>query len=513
MATTAASPLEEKVRQARRLAPYNLAAHTWLHHRDDRDRRIVLAPHHQVIASVLQNRERFPYVVIVCPPGYAKSTLGSIAYPAWRLGSHPNVRMGLISNTATQAIGFAKAVQGTMESDEFRETYPDAQRDPRRKWTEREMYLTGTPEGSNPALMAMGMDGPILGKRFDEIVIDDPTTWTQARSEAIMEEQRNKLRNTIIQRFPAGSRPPGGDRRTRMVVLMTRYGVRDLLPTFRQLGFAVVVMPAMGYWDRIVKCPECGAEASAQAPDCEHDPPEWEFEWGHAALWPEKEPRATLEAMRENDELIFELVYQANPSVLSGDVFDSDWFTYYEVRDSGGSLPKLPRRFDVIATGVDTAGGRDRKKGDYVGIVTFGVRDEKTYLLDAWRGRIPAPEQEAKVKSKYEELYDRGLAPEIIALEDANEGRALYDYLVRNSRLPVKAVPPRGDKEFRAIPLSNAYRARRVLHPQDERWVRAYEAELEAFPEGAHDDLVDAADLAYSQTGQGGAGPRLRVLG
>lgn len=505
MATTATSPLEEKLRQARRLAPYNLVAHAWLLHRDDRDRRIEAAAHHQVIAAVLQDRERFPYVVIVCPPGYAKSTWGSIIYPAWRLGqTNGRLRMGLISNTATQAEGFARAVQQTIESDGYREAYPQALRDPRRKWTTREMFMRETPEGSNPALMAMGMDGPILGKRFDEIIIDDPTTWAQARSEVQMEEQRSKLLNTIVQRFPAGSRPPTGDRKTRMVVLMTRYGERDLLPTFRQLGFAVVLMPALGYWDRKVICPECGAEAVADYPDCEHDPEAWKYEFGDRALWPEKEPRPALEAMREHDELIFELVYQGNPSVLSGDVFDPDWWRFGEP----------PRRYDLIVMGVDTAGGRDRKKNDYTAVAVLGIKEGRVWLLYAWRDRLPAPRQEAKIADIYQMMRDMGRPVEMVYVEDKNEGRAVYDHLSHDTRMPVKAVTPIGDKEFRAVPISNAARRGDFYFPEGVTWTRAVQAEMEAFPEGAHDDFVDAITIAYNETeGGGNVGPRLRVLG
>lgn len=498
--------LDEKLRQARVLSPNHLAAYAWRHHRDDQDRRINLAPHHQVIAAHLQDPVNYPYVVFVVPPGYGKSTVSSWIYPAWKFGhTGARQRMGLISNTATQAEGFSRATQQTIMGAEYQETFPDVLRDPMRRWTNKEMFFTNTPQGPNPGLTAMGMDGPILGRRFDEIILDDPSTWEDVRSEAVMEGQRAKLKNTIIQRFPASSRPPGGDRKTRMVALMTRFGERDLLPTLRDdLNFHVVHMPALGYWDRIVKCTTCNQTAQGRSP-CKHDQRNFEVEFGEMALWPDAQDREELEKLRDSDELIFELVYQGNPSILSGDTFSSEWFQRGE----------LPGSFDRVLMAVDTSGGQDRKHGDYMAIVTIGMRGDQVWIIEAFRDRIPAPQQEAKIVEIYERWREIGWLPEQIGIENKNEGIAVQQHLNLSHRLPIVPIqvgPQQGDKEFRAISLSNAYRARRVWHPTGERWVRAYEAELEAFPEGAHDDMVDAAVHAYNQSSDAG-GPRIRVVG
>lgn len=507
MALTAPPPeaIEEQVRRMRRLSPTSVAAHTWVHLRDERAQRIALYPVHQITAAYLQETKRYRGVVFVEPPGYGKSTLMQ-SYVTWRQGmTGGRRRMAIISNTASQAEAFASSIQQIIVSEEYQETYPEVVRDPARKWTTREMYFANTPQGANPGLLALGMDGPILGKRLDEIVIDDPTTWRQARSDAVMTEQREKLLNTIAYRFPPGARPPfSDDGDTRMLVFMTRYGERDLLPTFRDdLGFLVVHLPALGYWDRLVTCTDCGKRAVGKAP-CEHDPAEYEVEWGQAALWPERENRQLLAARREHDELIFELVDQGNPAVLSGDMFDSNWWRFGE----------LPGRFDLIVMGVDTAGGRDRKKGDYTAIAVLGIRGDSVWLIYAFRDRLAAPLQESKIKSVYNEMMLAELRPEMVYVEDKNEGRAVYDHLVSETRLPLKAVSPTMDKEFRAIPLSNAARRGAFWMPEREQWTRSVCSELEAFPEGAHDDYVDAITLAYNETEGGGhTGARLRVLG
>lgn len=500
MATAeAASPLEQKVQQARRLAPYNLAAHAWLLYRDERERRIVYAPVHQYVAAHLQD-PAYRGCVFVVPPGYGKSTVQQ-QYVTWKQGATGGRRrIALISNTASQAQAFARSGQGVFESEEFLNVYPDCRRDPMRRWTNAEMYFTNTPRGANPGIHALGMDGPILGKRYDEIIIDDPTTWAQARSEEIMRNQREKLLNTINYRFPPGSRAPfEGDGDTRMLVFMTRYGERDLLPTFRDdLGLKVVHMPAVGFWDRLLTCSECGRRSVGQAP-CGHPEKAWDVEIGTASLWPERENREMLTARREHDELIFELVDQGNPRVLAGDMFNSDWWRHGEP----------PGRFDIIVMGVDTAGGRDRQRGDYTAVVVLGLRGTTVWLLYAWRDRVAATRQEDQIKAIYQTWK-----PAMVYIEDKNEGRAVFDHLSLETRIPIKPVTPVGDKAFRAVPLANAARRGDFWMPENERWTRSVEAEAEAFPEGAHDDYIDAITIAYNETEAGGArGPRLRVLG
>jgi predicted phage terminase large subunit-like protein len=139
-------------------------------------------------------------------------------------------------------------------------------------------------------------------------------------------------------------------------------------------------------------------------------------------------------------------------------------------------------------------------------------------VLHVYRDRIAAPQQEAKIVELFEMFRDAGRTPDLINVEDANEGTAVVQHLEQSSRLPLHLETPEGDKEFRAIPLSNGYRARRVIHATTDvygrpnKWRRPFEAELEAFPDPTvHDDQVDAAVHAYAKLI--GSIPRVRVLG
>ena len=65
--------------------------------------------------------------------------------------------------------------------------------------------------------------------------------------------------------------------------------------------------------------------------------------------------------------------------------------------------------------------------------------------------------------------------------------------MLANTRLPARKVYPDRDKETRARTLAARYEAGTVFHVQGAPGVAEHEAELTAFPNGEHDDLVDAA--------------------
>jgi predicted phage terminase large subunit-like protein len=53
------------------------------------------------------------------------------------------------------------------------------------------------------------------------------------------------------------------------------------------------------------------------------------------------------------------------------------------------------------------------------------------------------------------------------------------------------------DKVVRATPLATAYENGLVRHLEDKPWTQKFENELTNFPDGAHDDQVDAAAHAH----------------
>lgn len=90
-----------------------------------------------------------------------------------------------------------------------------------------------------------------------------------------------------------------------------------------------------------------------------------------------------------------------------------------------------------------------------------------------------------------------------IELEPGASGKANFDHYARNvlSGYHVRSLPATGDKQSRAAPLSAAV-ANGIIRIVKADWNRALLDELNAFPQGVHDDQVDALAHAYATLSQ-----------
>lgn len=94
--------------------------------------------------------------------------------------------------------------------------------------------------------------------------------------------------------------------------------------------------------------------------------------------------------------------------------------------------------------------------------------------------------------------------PKIIFIESVQYQLAAVQELMRTSTLPVVAVRPDKDKASRLMPLAARYEQGFIAHApaNSGNAIKQLEDELTAFPNGAHDDLVDALVYAYLAAAQ-----------
>jgi len=83
-------------------------------------------------------------------------------------------------------------------------------------------------------------------------------------------------------------------------------------------------------------------------------------------------------------------------------------------------------------------------------------------------------------------------APQVVLVEDRASGQQLLQDMRRETLLPLLGVQPRGDKVTRFAAVSAMVEAGKLSLPEHAPWLADFEAELFAFPMGAHDDQVDA---------------------
>jgi predicted phage terminase large subunit-like protein len=79
-----------------------------------------------------------------------------------------------------------------------------------------------------------------------------------------------------------------------------------------------------------------------------------------------------------------------------------------------------------------------------------------------------------------------------VLIEKAASGISLLQMLRKETNLPLIGVPPEGDKITRVEKVSAYIEMGRLYLPTEAPWLAEFRREILAFPNGKHDDQVDA---------------------
>lgn len=190
----------------------------------------------------------------------------------------------------------------------------------------------------------------------------------------------------------------------------------------------------------------------------------------------------------------------AMPMVERERLLNGNW----KIRHTAGQVFRVDKLeiIDAAPAGLRMCRGWDRAAtpggGDYTAHVKIGRDAEgRFYILDAGKRQVSALDADQMLIS----LASQDGTQTIIRLpqDPGQAGKAQAEYLVRQlSGYIVKAIPPTGSKITRANPLAAQIEAGNVKLIRGD-WNRMFIDELASFPEGKHDDLVDAASDAFNE--------------
>jgi predicted phage terminase large subunit-like protein len=414
--------------------------------------------HCEILAATLQRVADgdLHRLMVFMPPRHGKSELASRLFPAYYLYRWPERFVGLGSYAAALAYSFSRIC--------------------------RENYLQGggiikddsgqiqhweTTKGGG--LWAAGVGGPITGKGYHLGLIDDPLKNSQeAFSQTIRRGQQEWYDSTFATR-----EEPGGAQ----IVILTRWHEDDLagwLLNREQMEdnetpeqWHVVNFPAIAEAKPIALPPTCTLE------------PDWRSEG--EPLCPERYPLPKLERFKKNP-YFWSALFQQRPSPLDGDYFKRAWWQWYSAAPEGMT----------VALSFDCA-FKETSSSDYVVGQVWGKLGADYYLLDQIRDRTDINGTLQMVQS----LSTKWPQAKAKLIEDKANGSAVIDLLKR--KIPgLIAVQPEGGKVVRAVAVSPYVESGNVHLPQGKAWASDFVEECAAFPNGAHDDQVDAMTQAIN---------------
>ena len=284
-------------------------------------------------------------LMVLMPPGSAKSTYASIVFPVWWLSRHPMSSIIATSHTAGLAERFGRQARDLA--------------------LERGGALGYTLVGNRPAgghwqtskkgeYFATGVRGPLTGRRADLVIIDDPIkSHLEADSPVLRERLWDWYRSDLTTRLkPKGS----------VVLIMTRWHEDDLG------GRLLAQDPDEWRVLRLAALAE-GSDPLAREPG--------------EALWPEWEDRTALLRRRATiGERSWSALYQQTPRPDVGTLFRTESIDILDASPmQDGNLQV--RAWDLAATAG--TGGNDP---DWtVGIKVGRTRTGRFIILDIQRFR------------------------------------------------------------------------------------------------------------------------------
>lgn len=176
----------------------------------------------------------------------------------------------------------------------------------------------------------------------------------------------------------------------------------------------------------------------------------------------------------------------------AGNFFKADWFTFVQ---RAPEIKSLCRYWDRAAT--------EQKKGndpDYTAGVLMGrLADGRFIILDICHFRgTPLDVQNQILRTAQQDNENYSRVQVALEQDPGQAGKFEASHYTRLlSGYNVKIYPAKQSKTKRAEPMSAQAEAGNILILRAD-WNTRLVSELEAFPEGAHDDLVDACSGAFN---------------
>jgi predicted phage terminase large subunit-like protein len=417
------------------------------------------ARHHQRICAELQAvaRGETRRLMILAPPGSAKTTYSTRLFAAWFLAQRAYLNIITASHTAELAETSSTYIQRYIRDNSDVLGYA-LRNDAKSNW-----------ETTNDCrFRAIGAGGAITGFRADLIVVDDPV---RGRMEADSIISRSHLWDWYCADLLTRLKPKGA-----IVLIATPLHEDDLMGR--------LLRSEAEQW-RVLRLPAI-AEGDDPLGRSEGEPL-----WNDDRTYGYGSRLLALRDQYEREGLSRDWFsqYQCRPRPPEGAMFKPGQMPVLEF------LPALVRTSSVRAWDLASSAG-----GDFtVGLkLLLRSEDRLPIIVDVRRMRGRPDE----IRNLVRTVAEADTRETKVALpEDPGQAGAdqVQSYIEMLSGFRVEAVRMSGSKELRADAVASQCNVGRIGMLRA-AWNGALIDELGAFPLGPHDDQVDALSLAFTQT-------------
>ena len=410
-----------------------------------------------------------------------KSLLVSVLWPAWEWTRWPERRWLYSSYAANLSSRDSLVCRRLIESSWYRARWGHI------------FVLTGDQNvkarfenNRSGYRLSVSVGGSVTGEGGDRLVCDDPHKVDEVLSDSIRTGTLDWWDTTMSTRV-------NDPKTTAMVVVAQRCHQQDLSGHLLE----------QGGWEHL--CLPAEYEGPSRTTSIGFTDPRKE---PGELLWPERFGRREIEEMKISlGSYGTAGQLQQRPSPAAGGIFRRDWWRYYQPQ--GMNLPpvivRLPDGTQTSIVAIEAPASvdeqiqswdcsfKDLKTSDYVVGQAWGRIGSIFLLGHQIRGRMDFPATMKAIREmseKWPQTFGK-------LIEDKANGSGLIQML--QHQIPgIIPVNPQGGKLTRARAISPLVEAGNVYlpHPDFAPWVPDFIEECAAFPNGAHDDQVDAMTQA-----------------
>lgn len=399
-------------------------------------------------------------------PRSGKSLFFSVCFPLWVWLNKPHTKFICASHGLDLAYDLAGKRAKLLESDTWARYFS--------RYCKPTRTLAKKQENSKGGVIfTTSVGGSLIGMGGDVIILDDPANAMEALSQ--------QSRATVNTWFDVALKSRLDDQRTGAIIIVAQRLHEDDIP-----GHALKEKNADGtpVWTWL--CLRTEYEMDTPTTMLGFKDPRTQM---NELLWPDRFGPKEIAKLKTMGTWAFTGQYQQRPAPLAGGLFQRAWWNFYKV---------LPGDLEGILLSCD-ATFKEGIDNDYVVIQTWGWKGANRYLISQIRDRMSFTQTQVALRCEYykakEAFPDKTI--DSVLVEDKANGSAIIDTL-REEIPAVLGVNPEGSKEARAASVSPQVEARNIYLPDPSiaSWVSDFVDECALFPNGAHDDQVDAFSQA-----------------
>lgn len=401
---------------------------------------------------------------LLIPRNHLKSTLGTISYTIQQILKNPNIRVLIGNGVWDIARTFLAEIKAQLEGSQLKYLFGDFAS---ARWNADEIIVKQrTKPLKEPTIMTTGVEAETTGGHYDLIILDDLIGLQNSQTP----EQRAKVkrfRRSMINLLE----PKGGH----LIEIGTRWHLDDT--------FSEIFEKEMKYYEVMTRqVVENGRLIFPKKFAQKFDPvrKDWISTDDPTCM----DYIEHLKASMPLDE--FSAQYLNQPFSSENQLFKPEMFKYWNQRPGGL----------YVGMSVDLAISEQRQS-DYTAITICGMDNEwKLYVLDYLRGHwkpSDVVENIFRMRDKWK--------PNVVGMETNGFQKTLKlacEEEMRRKRnyFPIEEIKtgPERSKAERIKTLEPFYRNGTVYHAA---WMKGkdLEVELQTFPKGKHDDLIDAVSM------------------